>query len=405
MRTGSRPYSKKADPRRRFASSRYSPSAGAPGDLRGLFAAMRRYLEHRGVLGSTAQGLYSSERAVRDFIVWADERGVTHPQQVTRSVLERYQRWLYHYRKKDGEPLSVASRRSKIVPLRGFFKWLTRSGEIDANPAADLDLPRQIRRLPRSVLSHAEAEQVLALPDLGKPLGLRDRAIMEVLYASGMRRAEVARLEIGDIDAARALVLIRQGKGRKDRLIPLGERALHWVQQYLDRGRPQLVWDYDDSTLFLSMEGRPMSIVWLSTTVARYVERATLGKHGGCHIWRHTMATLMLEGGADIRFIQAMLGHAEISTTQIYTQVAVKQLQQVHAMTHPAAQRRVRGEDGSGGEATDADGAAKGLGGAAAGADAAEGQAQAQNAVAGLLDALAAEADEEDADGAGMGEP
>lgn len=245
-----------------------------PRDATGLYAAMRRYVEHRALLGSTAQGQYSTERYIRDFIAWCDERSITHPQHVSRPVLERYQRWLHHYRKRDGSPLSIASQRCKLVPLRGWFKWLTRSGELPANPAADLDLPRRIRRLPRSVLTAGEVEQVLALADLGTPLGLRDRALMEVLYATGMRRMEVAQLALGDIDAERCVVLIREGKGRKDRLIPLGERALHWVQQYLDRGRPLLAWNLHEATLFLGNEGRPMNPMWLSTVVSQYVERA-----------------------------------------------------------------------------------------------------------------------------------
>jgi integrase/recombinase XerD len=328
--------------RQRFTSGSYSRAAGAPGDLRGLMGAMRRYLEHLGVRGYRAQGMDTAERYIRDFIGWADERGVTHPSQVTRPVLERYQRWLYHYRKRNGEPLSIASQRAKIVPLKGFFKWLTKTAEMLANPAADLELPRKLKRLPRVVLTQAEVERVLEGVDLGTALGLRDRAMLEVLYATGMRRMELARLELGDIEAERGVVLIREGKGGKDRLLPLGERALHWVQQYLDNARPALAWNVDDKTLFLGNEGRPLHPMWLSTVIARRVDAAEIGKRGSCHLLRHTMATLMLEGGADIRFIQAMLGHAELSTTQIYTQVAIRQLQQVHAMTHPGAMRRRR---------------------------------------------------------------
>ena len=325
---------------------------GVPGDLRGprgprdalgLPAALHRYIEHLGVRGYRPQGMATAERYIRDFIGWADERGVTHPSQVSRQVIERYQRWLYHYRKKDGAPLSVAGQRCKLVPLRGFFRWLTRAAEIPANPAADMELPHKIKRLPRVVLTAAEAERVMAAVDIGSPLGLRDRAMLEVLYATGMRRHEIAGLELGDIEAERCVVLIREGKGGKDRLLPLGERALHWLTEYLERGRPALAWNAQDKTLFLGAEGKRLSPLWLSTLIAKRVDAAELGKRGGCHLWRHTMATLMLEGGADIRFIQAMLGHAEISTTQIYTQVAIRQLQAVHAMTHPGAKRRARG--------------------------------------------------------------
>lgn len=321
---------------------RFLKPVGDPRDARGLYAAMRRFIEHRGMLGATDSSLYNLERYIRDFIVWAEERAVTHPQHVSQAVLERYQRWLYHYRKANGAPLSIASQRGKLVPLRVFFKWLTKTGELPANPASELDLPRQIKRLPRHVLSVDEVERVLAGADVGTAIGLRDRAMMEVLYATGMRRMEIARLEIGDIDGERAVVLIREGKGRKDRLIPLGERAMHWVQHYLDTARPQLMWNLADPTLFLGAEGKALSPLWLSTIIARYVDKAQVGKHGGCHLFRHTMATLMLEGGADIRFIQAMLGHAELSTTQIYAQVAIRQLQLVHATTHPGAQRRLR---------------------------------------------------------------
>jgi integrase/recombinase XerD len=316
--------------------------AGTPTDQLGLLAALHRYLEHLGVRGYRAQGMATTGRYIRDFIGWAEERGVTHPQQVTRQVIERYQRWLYHYRKKNGEPLSIAGQRCKLVPLRGYFRWLTRQAEIPANPAADMELPRKLKRLPRTVLTAAEAERVMAGVDLGSPIGLRDRAMLEVLYATGIRRHEIARLAQGDIEAERCVMLIREGKGGKDRLLPLGERALYWVSQYLERGRPQLAWNAEDNTLFLGVEGKPLSPMWLSTLIAKRVDAAEIGKRGGCHLWRHTMATLMLEGGADIRFIQAMLGHAELSTTQIYTQVAIRQLQAVHAMTHPGARRRGR---------------------------------------------------------------
>jgi integrase/recombinase XerD len=155
---------------------------------------------------------------------------------------------------------------------------------------------------------------------------------------------EASNLELGDIDAQRKVVLIREGKGRKDRLLPVSPRALHWLQEYLVKARPQLAWDMREKGVFLAHDGTPMGKSWVSGIVLRYTRRADLGKSGGAHLIRHSMATLMLEGGADIRFIQAMLGHAELSTTQIYTQVAIRQLQQVHTNTHPAAMRRVRGE-------------------------------------------------------------
>jgi integrase/recombinase XerD len=355
-------------------------AATTPQQTQAMAAALSRYMEHLGIKGYRPQGMATAARYIGDFILWSTERGVSHPAQVSRAVLERYQRFLYHYRKRNGDPLSIASRRCKLVPLRGFFRWLTKQAEIPANPAADLELPRKLKRLPRVVLSATEVERVMAVVDLGSPLGWRDRAMLEVLYATGVRRMELARLELGDVDAERGVVLIREGKGGKDRMIPLGSRALYWVQQYQEHGREALAWNELDKTLFLGNEGKPLSPLWLSTVIAKRVDAAELGKRGGCHLFRHTMATLMLEGGADIRFIQAMLGHAEISTTQIYTEVAIRQLQRVHAATHPGASRRVRGDGAStaGGEA----------GGAQASADRPGPQPGASDAVAGLLEAL-----------------
>ena len=363
------------------AKHRFAKQVGNPNDSRGMFAAMQRFLTHRAVIGGTEQGLFMIERYLRDFIEWADVRSVTHPQHVTQAVLERYQRWLYFYRKKDGEPLAIGTQSAKLVPLKSFFKWLTRSGEIPANPAAELELPKKRRSLPKQILTVDEVERVLGGADLGKPMGVRDRTIMEVLYATGMRRMELIGLQLRDIDFDRGVVFIHEGKGRKDRLLPMGERAAYWLRLYLDEVREQFVWDRQDTTLFLGVEGLPLSMARTSDIVGQYVKKAQLGKRGGCHLFRHTMATLMLEGGADLRFIQAMLGHEDISTTQIYTQVAIKQLQLVHARTHPGALRRARGAEPS--------------------ADNINPQPESENTPQALFDALDAEAQADDEGGEG----
>jgi integrase/recombinase XerD len=204
------------------------------------------------------------------------------------------------------------------------------------NPASELELPRRARRLPRHVLSIEEVEAVMRQTDTGATMGLRDRAILETLYSTGMRRMELLNLHLADVDLGRGTVLIRQGKGRKDRMIPIGERALLWIGRYLARARLHLVTAPDEGVLFLTRDGENFNPEWLSNIVARYIDQAHIGKRGACHLFRHTMATLMLEGGADIRYIQAMLGHAELSTTEIYTQVAIRQLKAIHSATHPA---------------------------------------------------------------------
>lgn len=231
--------------------------------------------------------------------------------------------------------LTTRSQHQRIIPLRHWFRWLVRQGHLLYSPAADLELPRMEKRLPKAILSAREAETVLAVPDIGNSAGLRDRAILETFYSTGMRRLELVNLTVHNIDQERGTVMIRQGKGKKDRLIPIGERALAWTERYKDSARPELLTGKDDGTLFLSPWGEAFQPNATTTLVRHYVERSGVGKKGASHLFRHPMATLMLEGGADIRFIQAMLGHAELSTTEIYTQVSIRLLQSVHAATHP----------------------------------------------------------------------
>jgi integrase/recombinase XerD len=320
---------------------------GDPADPDGLFVWMRRYVEYLGIKGYTEQTRWNVERYVRDFIGWCDPRALTRPTEITKQILDTYQRYLFYYRKRDGGPLSFTSQRGKLSPLKGWFKWLTRENVLPSNPASEIELPRMRRRLPKAVLTEQEAEAVMAQPDLGDPLGVRDRAVLETLYSTGMRRMEIVNLKVEDIDAERGTLLIRHGKGDKDRMLPIGTRASYWINRYLDDVRMHLVVPPDDQTLFLTRTGEAFNLCWLSKTVANYVTQANLGKRGACHLFRHTMATLMLENGCDIRFIQAMLGHAELSTTQIYTQVAIRVLKQMHAATHPGAtlKRRADAED------------------------------------------------------------
>ncbi|MGH9226849.1 MAG: site-specific tyrosine recombinase XerC [Acidimicrobiales bacterium] len=267
---------------------------------------------------------------------WLAERGVAHPAEVTKPMLERYQRHLFHHRKPDGTPLSFRTRVTYLVPVKGLFRWLAQTNRILYNPASELCLPRAEHRLPRLVLGVAEVEAVLGAPDVAEPLGLRDRALMEVLYSTAVRRSEVIALAMGAIDVERGTMAVRQGKGRRDRFVPIGERAVAWVDRYLVEARPRLVVPPDAGVLFLSADGNDITPDHLTRLVGRYVAAAT-GRRGSCHTFRHTAATLMLEGGADIRYVQEMLGHALLSTTQIYTQVSIDRLKAVHTACHPGA--------------------------------------------------------------------
>lgn len=308
--------------------------AGEPDSLAGC---MQRYAEWLRIQNYSERTVDNRQSYLGFFIAWCEARSLIYPQEITKPILERYQRHLFHLRKDNGKPLTFQAQYSRLVPVRAFFKWLTRQNVLLYNPASELQLPKLEHRLPRHVLTAIEAEAVLNQPDIREPMGLRDRAILEVFYSTGVRRSELMRLSVFDLDLERGTLMVRQGKGKKDRMVPIGARAVLWVRKYLDDGRPQLAIEPDDGTLFLNHLGESFTPNGLSQLVRNHVNAAELGKTGSCHLFRHTMATLMLEGGADIRYIQAMLGHVRLDTTQIYTQVSIRRLKHIHSMTHPGS--------------------------------------------------------------------
>ena len=196
----------------------------------------------------------------------------------------------------------------RLVPVAQFFLWLRRSGRITTNPAENLTMPRPDRRLPEATLSAAEMASLLRTPDVSQPLGLRDRAVLEVFYSCGLRRAELIDLTVRDVDYDRGTVFVRCGKGAKDRYVPIGERALFWLRLYEDLVRPAFVTEEFPERLFLSSVGTPLCPDWLSRKIRRFLAVAGIPKRGSCHLIRHTVATLSID-----------------------------RLRVVHSATHPAA--------------------------------------------------------------------
>ncbi len=329
--------------RRRAPEKRGGSEKPADGlDRQGATLAVRadEYLDWMRVRNYAASAVEGRANELRVFLRWAEERDLKAPAQITRSILESYQRFLFHYRKADGRPLGVTTQRARLGALQSLFAWLCKRHLLEANPASELELPRPEKRLPADALSIAETEQLLAAPDVADPLGLRDRAILELFYSTGIRRAELPRLELADLRRDRRLLRIRQGKGKKDRVVPVGARAMRWLEKYISDVRPKLLLRTDQPALFLSGYGEPFSADVLGRSVVEYFARAGLGGRGGAHLLRHTCATHLLEGGADIRYIQQLLGHAKLETTAIYAEVSILQLQAVHARCHPADRPR-----------------------------------------------------------------
>jgi integrase/recombinase XerD len=220
-----------------------------------------------------------------------------------------------------------------LSSLKRFYGWCLRERKIKADPTLKLDPPKRAPRFPK-ILSEADVEALLAAPDVKTPLGARDRTMFEVLYAAGLRVSELVGLKVFEVNVDAGVLRI-MGKGSKERLVPLGEEAVHWVRSYVRESRPSLLKKKSSDHLFITGRGAGMSRQAFWQNIKRYGARAVPGKHFSPHVLRHAFATHLINHGADLRVVQMLLGHADISTTQIYTHVARERMKALHAKHHP----------------------------------------------------------------------
>lgn len=282
--------------------------------------------------GASPHTLKAYAEDLGQWALWADAEGITDVGQADASHLRAYLGVLQERR------LARASRARKTASLRSFFAWLARRGVVPHSPAAGLRTLKRERRLPRS-LRDDQMEALLAAPDVDTPLGLRDRALLETLYASGMRAGELVALSVTDIDFDEGLVRVI-GKGDKERIALLGRQAVLALTRYLRRGRPALADKaaQDSGALFVNRYGGRLSDRSVRRMFDRYCHAASGALKVTPHTLRHTFATHLLAGGADLRLVQELLGHASLATTQMYTHVTTERLQKVYQQAHPRAQ-------------------------------------------------------------------
>lgn len=217
--------------------------------------------------------------------------------------------------------------------LRGFYQYLIRENRISENPTALIDNPTLGRPLPKT-LSESDVENLLHAPDTDNPIGLRDRTMLEVLYACGLRVSELINLKISDINLRQGVIRIF-GKGSKERLVPLGDEAMDWIERYMKHARPELIHLAQDDIVFPSTRGKVMTRQTFWYRVKHWANIASIEKNISPHTLRHAFATHLLNHGADLRVVQLLLGHSDLSTTQIYTHIAQARLQELHAKHHP----------------------------------------------------------------------
>jgi len=304
-----------------------------------MTGALQQFLNHLRVSHYSERSIDEYEREVRLLFVFLDGRSITKLSGIRRDDLREYQTHLFHQKKKDDVPLSLSTQAKKISAIRTFFSFLVKEQYLLYDPSSEIERPRLSKRLPRGILTQREAAKLLSMPDERTALGIRDKAVLELFYATGMRNTELRMLKLQDVDLVRGEVRIDHGKGRRSRIVPVGEMAALALSRYLERSRPRLVKERDDGWLFLSVRGLRLGRARASAIVVRYAKKAGIKTPITCHSLRHTCATHMLKNNAGLRYIQDLLGHQCLSTTQIYTKVELSDLKRVHAKCHPRNRR------------------------------------------------------------------
>lgn len=269
---------------------------------------------------------------IRGFFTFLKEKGLKSFDEVDRAILRDYLAYLME------QGVAKASIARKLSAIRSFCRYLLREGMMTANPIADTSSPKLDKRLP-SFLSIAEMESLLKAPDLSTPSGQRDRALMELLYAAGIRVSELANLDTGQVNLSANEIRV-WGKGSKERVALIGEPAAEALNAYLSQGRPKLMGKKSSSALFVNRYGKRLTERSVQKMLQKYAILAGIDKRIYPHLLRHTFATHLLDGGADLRVVQELLGHASLSSTQIYTHVSQSQARKVYLSAHPLAQEK-----------------------------------------------------------------
>jgi integrase/recombinase XerD len=305
-------------------------SITAPSSLPRLLALYEDNLSLR----HAARTVTSYLADLRAFLAWLDGRGVALVDVRTQDLLA-YQTDLYAARKKDGKPYSSSVQTNRLSAMKSFFRFLYRRSYMLHDPAAAVEYPRAEVRLPRGILTRQEARKLVEAPDRKTLAGLRDRAILETLYATGIRVTELRHLTLQDVDTEERILRVVSGKGGKDRNVPLTRAAASAVETYVLAARPKLRGARRSALLFLAPRGGAMHVATVNDVVHRWAKASRIKRPITCHTFRHSVATHLLKGGADIRHIQALLGHASLQATERYTRVEVSDLMEVIRRAHP----------------------------------------------------------------------
>ena len=293
---------------------------------------MERYIQDRGQKGYAKSTLRLYRQYNNEFLryIQEDER-LDDLKQVDRQAIARFQSYLYT----EERGLGLRSQSLRLVALKNLFKWFEREGILFYDPTSQIDLPKQPQHLPRDIFNKDEINKLLNAVDIETKMGLRDKAILEVLYTTGIRSGELCNLTLYDVQKEYSVLSVKAGKGNKDRVVPVGEIAMGYVEEFIEHARMKFPNAKSLPWLFLTYRGTQMENRNIAPIVQKHAQQAGLKRYTSAHMIRHTTATHMLRNGAPIRIIQELLGHKKLDTTQIYTQVEITDLKKVHKKTHP----------------------------------------------------------------------
>lgn len=269
------------------------------------------------------------------FTCWLIKNEITHIDGINKETLRSWQIKLYQTINTRGRQNCVSYQNNILSAVKQFMRFLHERDYIVSDPAKDIQYAKQPQKLPRSVLTPSEARKIIHAPDTKTVIGYRDRTILEVLYSSGIRKEEVNNLTLNDVDYHDGFLRIIEGKGKKDRIVPIGRIACRYLENYIKSVRPELIKDPYNNHLFLSLRGGRLSKNMVWELVKKYAKKAKIRKNVHPHTFRHSCATLMLKNKADLRTIQKLLGHTSLTSTQVYTHLSIADLKEVHKKCHP----------------------------------------------------------------------
>jgi integrase/recombinase XerD len=307
-------------------------------DTRLLWPCMEYYLALCSAKGQSADTVYGKHSRLKQFCCWFTAKGLQTIDQINLDMMDDFMAYLNSQRKpRDGQPLGVAHKRNVLTTVKVFIAAMYRKGLLSRNSLDCIELPSIGRALPKALFSKKEIELILAQSLQFGFRGIRDRTILETFFASGARRGELLPIQLEDLDLEKRRLRINHGKGGKERIVPISKRACEWLAVYISKVRPAISFVGSGNTLFLANNGKAYKPGKLSEMTSRYIRLAGIKRFGACHLFRHATATIMLDNDAGLRYVQEMLGHASISTTQIYTHVSRQKLTEVYQKTHPSA--------------------------------------------------------------------